>query len=304
MNFDLQNLSTIEFSIKTDYRDQNGEPVEVLYRIATDKGVKKLLKECLETTLRKFPNPIEDIPSFEFSEKYSDKDRFQLTFETYPQAMDVMTEELSDHVFLSDIRKESIQYYRVDFIDAGGNKITGIRRASYFKSLLKNKSRIVQFLDDALRAVDDELFKLDNDFDFIAYNESIYVLRPRIFESMVFPEDEITQAALDKIQHLRQEMQFVDFGSIEDSVKSYKRAARLVFAVAQRTDIQNIDKEKVVYYAGNSNIDIEVDDKGVITPQAGSEVDFLEMLDRRIYNVEFIEGETEYYRADSRSRRR
>ncbi|TMU20392.1 DUF4868 domain-containing protein [Halomonas sp. ATBC28] len=303
MIFDIKNITSIEFSIKTEHRNDDGKIVEEFYRISTDRQVKIMLKECLETTLKAFPSPIEGIDEFEISEKYSEKDRFKTHLISHLRAKEIFEEDPSGNIFMSHIPKESIQYYRVDYTDSNGHRISGIRRASYFKSLLKNRNRLVRFYDDSLCAVKDEFFKLDNDFDFISHGEIVYVLRPRVFESMVLPDDEVTNSALAKLYLLEDSLGYVNFESIKNAVNSYKRAARLVFAVSQRTDIDSIDKEKVVYYAGSSNVGIDVDESGVITPKDGQEIDFLEMLDRRIYNVEFIEGETESYRAYSRKRR-
>ncbi|WP_108449340.1 Kiwa anti-phage protein KwaB-like domain-containing protein [Halomonas sp. BN3-1] len=303
MNLDLNSMRNITFSIKTEDYDTDGKKVEELYKVSTDKDVKRLLRECLQATLTEFPDPIDSTLEFEISEKYGEKDRFKVNVSEYPLVGAIFDETPKDNIFLADIPKEKIQYYRVDFTDTHGNQASCIRRASYFKSLLKNKNRIVRFIDDSIEVVNDEFFKLDNDFDFICINGVAYILRPRVFESMVLPDEEVTRKALEKISSLSDSLAFVNFDTIYDVVTKYKRAARLVFAVSQREDIHDIEKSKIIYYAGSSNIEIEVDDDEVIRPKEGFEVDFLEMLDRRIYNVEFIDGETESYKAYSRKRR-
>lgn len=302
MDFNINDLSSIEFSINTENKPDGGCDKDKLYRISTDRKVKKLLVKCLEATRAAFPDNLESVPDFEISEKYSDRDRYKVSLEVYDAAQQMANETLLNHVFLNDLDKDSISYYRVDFTDSNGTHLIGVRRASYFKSLLKNRNRLIQLVDDSLVAVEDTLFKLDNDFDFIILDGFAYIKRPRVFESMIFPDEEVTRIALEKMGALQDSLPFIDFSTTNNIIQESKRAARLVFAVAQRADISSTDKSKIIYYAGNSGIEIDEVDE-IIKPREGYEVDFLEMLDRRIYNVEFIEGETESYRAHSRQRR-
>ncbi|MDQ7088940.1 MAG: hypothetical protein Q9Q13_14270 [Acidobacteriota bacterium] len=49
--------------------------------------------------------------------------------------------------------------------DNKNRRLTALRRASQFKGVLKK--RLIRWLDDTLKIIEDSVFKLDNDFDLL-----------------------------------------------------------------------------------------------------------------------------------------
>jgi hypothetical protein len=56
------------------------------------------------------------------------------------------------------------------------------RRASQFKGFLSGQNRLIRWLDDSLKTIDFNIFRLDRVFDFILTSDKIFILHPASFE--------------------------------------------------------------------------------------------------------------------------
>ncbi len=66
-------------------------------------------------------------------------------------------------------------------IDEQGRSLTGLRRATHFKGVIR--SRLIRFATDALKYIPDPVFKLDHDFDLLVDSSTVHILRPSGFEA-------------------------------------------------------------------------------------------------------------------------
>jgi hypothetical protein len=182
--------------------------------------------------------------------------------------------------------------------DGKGNHLTAVRRASSFKGVLE--SQLLSLLDDSLRIVEDDVFKLDEDFDFLIDAAGVHILRAAGFESIGKLRDEIMNAAPTNIKAIQADMGFVDFGPIEVYALKHPRAARYLASIRlQQT--KNIDKTYLKKHCINMKLDVkEVKGRLVVAPEAI--MDFLAVLDRRLYQVELVKDTPESFRAGSRSK--
>ncbi|MEJ7606043.1 MAG: Kiwa anti-phage protein KwaB-like domain-containing protein [Bryobacteraceae bacterium] len=58
------------------------------------------------------------------------------------------------------------------------------------------KARLVQFIDDTLKAVSDTVFKLDADFDLLMVDDSVYIQRVTAFELLAEIDEQVHAAAV------------------------------------------------------------------------------------------------------------
>jgi len=183
--------------------------------------------------------------------------------------------------------------------DGKGHRLTAIRRATTFKGVLK--SRLLQLTTDALKLVQEKIFKLDRDFDLLVDETGVNILRPAGFEFVGALEGAMLAAMPNNIKAIRADLSYVDFTSIEDYAKHHPRAARYLASIRIQQETKNIDKGYLKKLCKKTGVQVsEVNGKLVV--DEGSIMDFLGVLDRRLYQVELVKGSPESFRAASRSR--
>jgi hypothetical protein len=164
--------------------------------------------------------------------------------------------------------------------------------------MLRARNRLVNLVDDSLKLVDEDVFRLDQDFDFIATSRQILILRPSGFEYIAGVEQAAADAAIDGTHEIERALRFVDFSDLAGFVGTHKRAARLIGSIRMRDDLARTSFEKLKRSCRKNGIAFTVVDRK-IKPVGGSEMDFLELLDRRRYGVD-LAGEQELYVAPNR----
>ena len=114
--------------------------------------------------------------------------------------------------------------YFAKMTDARGRRLTALRRATQFKGVLKK--RLIRLVDDALKVVDDKVFKLDTDFDLLMDAHNVHILRPAAFEFVGELQDAVLAAAPDNVRLIQHDLGFVDFGGVGVYATKHPRAAR------------------------------------------------------------------------------
>jgi hypothetical protein len=190
-------------------------------------------------------------------------------------------------------------YYFARFSDSRSRRLTAVRRATQFKGLLKSRNRLIRLVDDTLQVVEDNTFKLDHDFDLLIDSLSVHILRPSGFEFIAELQEAIREAVPDNIASIQEDMPFVDFSGIQEYASRHTRAARHLASIRSQRETQNISQALLKKACRTYGVEARVKN-GQITIQAGSEMTFLDILDRRMYELELVDGLPERYRAGSR----
>ncbi|MGC2467406.1 MAG: Kiwa anti-phage protein KwaB-like domain-containing protein [Candidatus Acidiferrum sp.] len=193
---------------------------------------------------------------------------------------------------------KNIFCYFARLSDGKGNHLTAVRRASSFKGILASK--LLSFLDDSLKIVEDHVFKLDEDFDFLIDAAGVHVLRPAGFESIGQLRDEIMKAAPTNIKAIQADITFVDFGPIRAYALEHPRAARYLASIRLQEN-KNIDKASLKRHCTNMGLDVK-EKQGTLSVASDSIMDFLAVLDRRLYQVELVKDAPESFFATGRSK--
>jgi hypothetical protein len=183
--------------------------------------------------------------------------------------------------------------------DRQGRRLTAVRRATQFKGVLK--SRLIRLLSDALRLIDETVFRLDSDFDVLIDDSTVHILRPSGFEFLGQLQEAVLQAAPANIKALRRDLAFVDFSTVEKYVVGHARAARYLASIQAQEAGKNVDKRALRAVCKRVGVEIHEAD-GKITMEKDQVMGFLEVLDRRRYDIELVKGAPERFRAGSRKK--
>lgn len=295
LNFDFNNITITEFGVGFD-RDEN----YLFTHMPSDQGTKEALQQMAEATSLAMQEKIEAPRPYEPSEKYAGSESL------YLPASDPLAEPLlelhkatnlpTDASALTD--PSAIACYFAQFRDNQGCHLTALKRAAQFKGVLKK--RLVRLCDDSWKFVEDTVFILDNDFDLLVSDDQLYILRPSSFEAI----GKLTQAILDAVPEnvtaIQQEIPIVNFNTIQDYASKHSRAARYLASIRTQT-LADMNHSALENLCKKTNVEIEKIGGKISVPEKHI-MGFLEVLDRRRYPIELIDGTPESYRATSREK--
>lgn len=298
IEFDYENVTLTEFGLGIDMQHRG------FLQVPVDEDVQAaLLDMTLETQIvmqKQTLNP----EKYQPSEKYAAIEYLILSLDD-----DLVAElkALHDAVNLPEDASAFNQInecfaYFAKLTDKAGNRITALRRSTQFKTLIKKRHKLIRCVDNTLKVLDDTVFKLDNDFDILIQNNVIHILRPSGLEFAAQLQSAVMAAVPGNIAAIAEEIKFVEFDSISVYAQQHPRAARYIASIKSQSEAHNVSKDKLSNYCRRTNVEVsEVD--GKIRVDDSQVMGFLEILDRRRYEIDLVEdAEPEIYRAPSRSR--
>lgn len=297
MIFDFTAIHHVEFYVAVDRTN------DTFYRqIPVERAVKLALVEILTATKDqlRLSDPAVELESFELSQKYGEKEALvaQLTDAHFARVQE-MTQLANVPVDAAVLREaDALAYYLVRFVDAQGKRLLAVRRANHFKGILKAK--LISLVDDTLQLDTRPVFKLDNDFDYLVAEDTIYILRPSGLEYTAAVGEQIRAAIAETVSEVRSALPFLNFDSLTDYVRTHRRAARLLAALRTRADLGQTSREKFLAQCRRCNLRLERAEDGTLAPAEGHELRFLQVLDRRLYDVSLIPRTREVYEAANR----
>lgn len=295
MSFNIEQVTIIEFGV-CEGSLRNGESTLV----PVDADVQALLHDMVIDTFT--ATGVADgtaLEDYEPSQEHGHNSKLALPLDS-PLAV-VLREfaAVPNRPIDADAMEEpkTITAYFCVMHDQEGNALVAIRRSAQFKALLE--ARLIQFIDDTLRAVDDHVFKLDHDFDLVIVDNTVLINRVTAFELLAEIDEEVQAAAVENTQRLQMILPFIEFDGLAEYVRQHKRAARVVAALRSRDDLSQTSITNLRKECKRSGVEIHLKD-GKLIPEPGHELAFLQMLDRRRYAVSLITGTWEQYEAPNR----
>ncbi|MDX9708884.1 MAG: DUF4868 domain-containing protein [Trichloromonas sp.] len=294
LNFDFGQIASAEFGIGRD----NGQG-RTYSLISVDGEVQDSLAEMASGTWNAMRGMTKEPPQYEPSEKYASQEYVFLPLANVlgerMRELHTANNILIDGQALSEPMK--IFCYFARFTDRQGQRLTALRRATQFKGVLK--SRLLRFDTDALKIVKDKVFKLDTNFDILIDAQAVHVLRPSGFEFVGQLQDAVLSAVPSNVQSIQAELTFVDFASIEGYASAHPRAARYLASIRSQKGIKNIDRNRLQRLCAATGVDLADIDGNLIVHEKHV-MGFLEVLDRRRYEIELVADSPEKFRAASR----
>lgn len=296
LEFDLGSVTVTEFGVGRDDSD-----AQTFVALPVDADVQGALHEMVEATWDA-TQKVEDGPAkYEPSEKHGSTEYLCLPLDDELAASVRELHEVAsldiDAAALSD--SSDVFCYFARLTDKKQRRLTALRRSTQFKGVLKSKNRLVRMLDDTLKIIEDTVFKLDNDFDLLVDAKNVHILRPSGFEFVAKLQEAILDAVPENIKAIRKDLTFVDFDEIEAYAGKHPRAARYLASIRGQKATKNIDKSLLKKLCKQTGVGV-TESKGKIIIADGSEMAFLEVLDRRRYEVSLVKEKPEQFRAGSR----
>ncbi|MDX2206156.1 MAG: DUF4868 domain-containing protein [Gemmatimonadales bacterium] len=296
LDFDLENVTVTEFGVG---RDRCNGHSFVTVPVGVD--VQNALREIVSATRAAMQKDTDDPPRFEPSEKHGSTEYLYLPIDDVLAASVRELHEAAsldiDAAALSDPADVFCCFGR--FTDKEKRRLTALRRATQFKGVLKSKNRLVRMLDDTLEIIEGTVFRLDNDFDLLVDSANVHILRPSGFEFVGKLQQAILDAVPENITAIQKDLAFVTFDSIREYAGKHPRAARYLASIRSQSETKNIDEGKLRSLCERVGVAVK-ESSGKLVVEAGHEMDFLGVLDRRLYDVDLVPAKPERYRAASR----
>lgn len=296
LEFNLGEIATVEFGLGRDERA--GQTFSLA---AVDWGVQQALIEMARVTWTAMRELTTDPPRYDPSEKYESVDY------VYLPLADVLAKPVRDLHYANNLpmdteaieKPEKVFCYFARMIDSGGRRLTGLRRASQFKGLLRK--HLLRFISDALELIEDRVFRMDNDFDLLADARNVHILRPNSFVFAGKLQAALLAAAPENVKAIQHDLSFVDFDGIEAYAQKHPRAARYLASIRSQKETKGIDKAALKALCKRTGVELHESD-GKLTVQDSGVMGFLEVLDRRRYELELVKASPERFRATGRQK--
>ncbi len=296
--FNLEKIKSVEFIACIENEDDSDQ-----YFVPVDKEAQKLFELTLLDTIKQLKFEIDTWDNFELSQKYEKKER--LIISTDQSEMSKINEIFNSEGWQENTKiledLSSMVFYYCVFRDNKKNKIIGVRKATVFKRTLKQKGRFIKLVDNTFEVLNEDLFTIDKDFDFIITSKNVYILRPSSFEFVADLENIVMEKAKEKTLGLGERISCVEFTDLAEFVSGKKRAARIISGLQVRNDLEKITKERLIEAAHNTGVEIEEVGEDKIKPKTGSEMNFLELLDHRRYTTTLTDEDPLAFRAGNRT---
>ena len=175
-----------------------------------------------------------------------------------------------------------------------------MRRAAQFKAIAK--SRLIGWISDSLQTVQTKMFKLDNDFDLLADENTIYILRAEAFVALSQQKQAVLDAVKQNIQKIKTDAGFVHFDNIQKYASKHPRAAGYLASICSNNLAKNISADSLKQLCTRTQVEYTIESCGDIKVSDNHVLGFLEVLDRRRYELELVFDKPECYVAPSRHR--
>jgi hypothetical protein len=296
LEFDLDAVEVTEFGVGLDAGDGQS-----FLAVPVDHQVQAALGEMVALTWENMLRDTDEPPLYSPSEKHGSVEYLHLPI-GHELASSVRDLHQADNLDLDagalDLSDDLFCYF-ARLSDDQGRRLTALRRATHFKGVLKK--RLIRIDTDALKLIEDRVFKLDNDFDLVVDGVNVHILRPSGFEFAGRLQQAILDAVPVNAEGLQHDLGFVDLDPIAEYARIHPRAARYLASIHGQQDTENIDKDALVQLCRSTGVDVQEAD-GKLRVDDGHEMGFLEVLDRRRYELLLVREQPERYRASSRSK--
>jgi hypothetical protein len=294
--FDFDHIEITEFGIGLDQNNERHFPV-----IPVDADVQTALQEMASETWRLMNEKTDTPDTYQPSEKYASMEYLVLPISDELVTLMRHLQEannLEEDATAIDQTNNFFAYF-ARFTDNQHRRLAAVRRSSQFKGVLKK--RLIQFGDNTLKIVPDQIFKLDNDFDYLIDGNQLHILRPSGLEFTAQLQVAVMAAVTTNVASIASDLDFVDFSRISEYAQTHARAARYLASIRSQTEVHNISKAKLKTFCNRTGVAVSESDGKIIVDDSNV-MDFLEILDRRRYEVDLTDEAPELYKALGRSK--
>jgi hypothetical protein len=295
-DFDFHNIHGVNFGVAL--RDNGSR-----YFVPTDGAIKEALKEVLGSTVTGFTQLDGAWELHDISEDYGDRRRVYAT-----RATDYLADlsALFDAGDLDDLANAhehvpDIDHYFGIFYDNQGRKAVGIKKGTQLKGTLGARNKLMRLADDTLRMIEDDVLKLDREFDAVITDEHVFMLKVRPVEYLANIVEHVAGAAAHKVQQIHDTIDFLDFRRIQADIAKHPKMARMAASIAARNDLAQIRQDRVQELAEQHGLVLK-NVEGRLQCRRQDEAKLLEILDARRYQLDLTGDGPVPYRATGRQK--
>lgn len=294
--FDFQNIDRVNFAVALRSNGNHNF-------VPTDGPIKEALKDVLRSTVEAFATLDGDWQPHDVSEDYGELRRTYASRDT-----DYLTDlsaifDAGDLDDLANVHQhvQDIDFYFTVFHDRQGRKAVGIKKATQLKGTLGARNKLMRLADDSLRMIEDEVLKLDREFDAIITEAHVFMLKVRSVEYLANIVEHVASAAAAKVQQIQEALAFLDLSRIRDDISRHPRMARMAASIAARNDLAQIQRDRVQELAEQHGL-VFNEVGGRLQCRRKDEAKLLEILDARRYHLDLTATGPVPYRATGRQR--
>lgn len=298
INFDIHQTLICEFGFGTK-QGVTSQFALTMLDDAAQTAVERVVASTLESILEQASDPVE----FDPSEKYSGRE--YLILPLHHDLTSVLmelheTDNLVDETpQVATLRSAYCYFYRGT--DIHGQRLTALNRAAQFKATLGKQGQIMALMSDSLRIVEDPLVQLNTGFDIVIDDANVHILRPASFRVLANVDDAIAAAVPRNIETIASSVPFVNWANIQDYAEQHPRAASYLASIRTKGFADGLSREALMQLCAGQRIPVD-DQDGQISVDERSIMAFLEVIDRRRYEIGLVPGIPEQYKASSRTR--
>ena len=298
LDFDLDQVEATEFGVG---QQVSGSREFVV--IPVDSSVHNVLLDVVKTTSS---NTIQDtlaLPHFDPADKHASKEYLVLPID-HELADPIARLHHADNLVLVPAQLNRLRQsfcYFVRLTDNSNRRLTALRRASQFKGTLGRQNRLLSLMGDTLRTVEGPVFQLNADFDVLVDSQFIHIVHPTSFKELGQIEEAIAQAVPRNIQSVSVSLPDVDWSNIRKYATSHSRAAGLLSSIRTRGYSENLNRIALVDLCDRTGVIVDNSQPKIFVPE-NQILAFLEVIDRRRYEIGLVLNGPEQYRASSRER--
>ena len=298
IEFDFSQILTAEFGVG----QKLGKTIQYSL-LPADNTVQDALVKETKSALARIDNRVANPPYFDPAEKYGGKEYLVLPLH---HELSASLAELHEANSLS-LNTPELQRLRKAFCyflrgtDNNGRRLTAINRASQFKATLGKQGRLMALFSDSLHVISDPVMQLNVGFDIVIDSEFIHIFHPASFRFLGNVDVAIAQAVPRNIESISKVTSYVNWSNIKEYAIRHPRAASLLASIQTQGYADNLDKDALESLCAKTGVVLD-SSRGQIAVPPGQILPFLEVVDRRRYEIGLVPETPEQYRASSRTR--
>ncbi|ESX41129.1 DUF4868 domain-containing protein [Mesorhizobium sp. C416B] len=275
-----------------------------MYFVPTDVGTKDALRAIYRDTVAAFGGIQTDWEAYDISEDYGARRRIYAN-----RASEFMADlsAIFDAGALDDIANlqhhtGDIDYYFAEFTDDQNRRAVGIRKATRFKGTIKARNRLVRLVDDTLVLIEEDVLRLDQEFDLIVTDAHVYILNVNPMEHLANIVANVAATAAAKVQVIHDTITFLDLSRIRDQIGGHPRVARQAASVAANPNLAAFQRAPIEALAAQHGIKFRELEDGRLQCRVQDHAKLIELLDARRYHLDLAGNGGDPYRASGRQK--
>lgn len=298
IEFEFSPTDTIEFGVG----QKEGEVVRY-FLLPVDNTVQEALRGEVQTLLNDFSQKATAPQQYDPAEKYSSEEYLVLPTDHKLSASlvefheaDVLQRSPPDLQLL----RGALCYF-MRGTDGKGRRLTALNRASQFKATLGKQRILMALVSDALRVTPDPIMQLNAGFDIVIDSEHVHIFRPASFKALGNVDEEVAQAVPQNVAAISRTASFVEWSNIGKYAASHPRAASLLASIRSQGFAEKLDEDALKVLCQSTGVKLDISGEHIAVPD-DQILPFLEVIDRRRYEIGLVPDTPEQYKASSRTR--